>query len=340
MPGLKMIYAKTLLPDKIAHSLGYVPAAFKLIGQKTPARYDVVLCQYHPFHFAPLLSLLFSKARSVPLVMRADDMLIDKMLLSPHEYLYERLVQVMDSWPVFASDVMMVVSPELRRMLASVRKGRTVLVSPNGVDVSAFPEHEPCKELPATLELIGQRLLVFVGAVYPEDGLDNLLRAMPSLVSRIPGVTLLILGDGPALQSLKTLCSTLNLSDRVKFLGLVPRQTVFELIAASEICIGAMRPSILHRFTVPIKILEYMAAGKPVVGYPVSESIFKPGFNAIALNSCKPYEIADKLEMLLRDRKLGSDLGKRGRRLVKEVFSWDIIIQQLEGALASACSSS
>src|SRR5262249_19777077 len=101
-----------------------------------------------------------------------------------------------------------------------------------------------------------------VGRLHPQKGHQVLLEALSFVVTRLPNVRLLIVGDGPLRASLESSVSRAGLASEVRFLG--ERRDVPEILAACDLFAGA---SNWEPFG--ICFLEAMAAGKPVVGSAV-----------------------------------------------------------------------
>lgn len=147
------------------------------------------------------------------------------------------------------------------RPLAALRKQQgaaVVAVVPNGVDFARFHaaglrrgEHQPT--------------LIYVGTLDARWGVDLPLRAMRLLRREIPDIRLLIAGRGPAEQELRQLASSLELGDAVRFEGFVPHSALPELLAQADVGVATSRCDAFRRYASPLKIVEYMATGLPVI---------------------------------------------------------------------------
>ena len=112
--------------------------------------------------------------------------------------------------------------------------------------------------------------LVFVGELASHDG----VLALPDLMER-PGLeraTLTLVGDGPERPQLSAAFSQRGMADRVEFTGQVEHRLVPELIAAADICIDPAPCSALNHRSTMIKVTEYLAAGRPVVAFDLTET--------------------------------------------------------------------
>src|SRR5947209_8131097 len=103
--------------------------------------------------------------------------------------------------------------------------GDKITVIPNSVDRSVFRgPGVPDSALASRLGLNGRTVLAFFGSFYGYEGLHLLLRAVPELQRRQPGIAVLLAGGGPEEENLRTLARRLDLGDSVVFAGRVPQK--------------------------------------------------------------------------------------------------------------------
>lgn len=129
-----------------------------------------------------------------------------------------------------------------------------VSVTPNGIDFDRF------QSLPARSGDESAVVLGFVGFVRDWHGLDSVLRAMASFKGP-QQVNFVVVGDGPARSDLERQAADLGIADRVRFTGLADRAVIPGLISGFDI---ALQPRVVD-YASPLKIFEYMAAGRAIV---------------------------------------------------------------------------
>ncbi|MDO8680998.1 MAG: glycosyltransferase, partial [Acidobacteriota bacterium] len=152
--------------------------------------------------------------------------------------------------------------------LARLRQSQTgmpVATVHNGVAVDNFQ---------APLRDLSQPILVYTGAVTFWSGLETVIQALPAIVCALPTVRLRIAGEGLAgyRRELEALVATLNLGDRVEFLGRVENARIPVILADAHLGVATFRPLDLRRYAFPLKLLEYMAAGLPSIGTEDTET--------------------------------------------------------------------
>jgi glycosyltransferase involved in cell wall biosynthesis len=201
----------------------------------------------------------------------------------------------------------------------------------NVVDPDRFfprPQEKARTELGLTIQ---GPYIVFVGGFFPWHGLDTLIEAVAIVVKSFPTVRCLLVGDGQTKKSLEEQVQRLQLSVHVHFTGRVDFDMVPKWIAASDVCV------VLHRQTRSypgdsMKLLEYMACGRPVVatagpGYGETLEEVRCGLSAKADD---PTDLARQLLCLLADPDRCSSMGERGRMAVVRFHTWASRAEQLE----------
>jgi L-malate glycosyltransferase len=151
------------------------------------------------------------------------------------------------------------------------------------------------------------------------------LRAAEAVVKAEPKAAFLLAGEGQLQQSLRELSSQLNISDRTYFLGRC--EHVAELLSVSEVCVLSSRAEGFSN-----SILEYMAAGRPVVATNVggaSEAIVEDETGYL-VPAGQHQLMADRIISLLRNSAKARAMGKRGRRVVASKFSSSALLTNTE----------
>ncbi len=168
-----------------------------------------------------------------------------------------------------AATFVVVVSSPLRRIMAEmgVRKEKLVVMA-NGINPANFRSNGDASGLRASLGLEGKTVIGFVGWFRNWHGLDLLLRAFHQSGLGGRGVRLMLIGDGPEMPALQAYVATHHLEEHVIFTGPVPHAEVPPYLGLIDI---AVQPA-ANEYCCPMKILEYMGMGKPIVA-PRQENI-------------------------------------------------------------------
>jgi glycosyltransferase involved in cell wall biosynthesis len=224
----------------------------------------------------------------------------------------------------FAS-TMIVVSREARRRMIEVERippERLVLL-PNGI--RALPPGDGGavrKELG-----IGPDAPVIgtVCILRSEKALDVLVRAAALLVRDFPRLRVLIVGDGDERVRVEALVEQLGLGDHVLLTG--ARTDVPDILGALDV---AVMPSDYEG--IPLSILEFMDAGKPIVASRVGgiPEVIEEGVHGVLVPPRDEAALAAAIGRLLRDTDAAREMGTRARDRCRREFSLDRTVERLQ----------
>jgi glycogen(starch) synthase len=163
-------------------------------------------------------------------------------------------------------------------------------------------------------------LVVFSGRLVYEKGVHDLLRAMPRLRRRHPGIRLVVAGSGPHDEALRAQARALRLGRSVCFPGFVGEAELAALAAAAD-C--AVVPSIYEPFG--LVALEAAAAGTPLVVADVGglREFVQPGHTGLRFRPGDAAGLADAVTALLSDQVLARRMARAARAVVTADYSWD-----------------
>ncbi|MHC4549400.1 MAG: glycosyltransferase family 4 protein [Planctomycetota bacterium] len=144
-----------------------------------------------------------------------------------------------------------------------------IAVLPNGVKRGEFRPHERGERIRAELGIKPDDLVVgFVGWFRAWHGLDRLVDLAAHPEAKRARIVVLLVGDGPARPDLQARIERRGLAPSVRMLGAQKRAAIPEILSAFDI---AVQPA-ATRYACPLKLIEYLASGKPVVA-PRQENI-------------------------------------------------------------------
>jgi glycosyltransferase involved in cell wall biosynthesis len=169
-------------------------------------------------------------------------------------------------------------------------------------------------------------VLFFMGWLYHFSGLKEVMREMSR--RHDPQIKLLIVGDGDAFEDLRSLQSSLKLSDSVKLVGRKPFSEIPDYLAAADICIFPAYNNETTRDIVPAKLYEYLAASRPVIATSLPAVVSKFGKGHGVAYVEKPEEVIDKAKELLVSPEWTS-IGIEAREFAGR-YSWENITDRFE----------
>jgi glycosyltransferase involved in cell wall biosynthesis len=230
------------------------------------------------------------------------------------------------------SEVVMVTNSSYRD-LAINRGGVTpedVFIVRNGPDAKTFKAVPPNPALK-----YGRTYLVgYVGNMGVQEGLDVLLGV--ALHVKNLGrhdIQFTCIGGGPLLPSLRRIARENNLEDSVNFTGRIPHEQLVEILSTADVCVNPDKPCTMNNISTMIKIMEYMALGKPIVQFDMREGRFSAMDASIyADNEIGVKDFAAKILSLLVDADARKRMGEFGRKRIEKELAWDYSVQSLLGA--------
>ncbi|MFQ5408430.1 MAG: glycosyltransferase [Anaerolineales bacterium] len=171
-------------------------------------------------------------------------------------------------------------------------------------------------------------VLVFVGWLYKFAGIDTVMRTLPELP---PNVKMLVVGVGEAEVRLRRLAANLALRDRVVFTGRQPYESMPDFMAAADVCLLFSELNDVMRHIVPIKLFEYMAAGRPVLASELPGVMREvPPDNGVLYAA--PEGLRPALEALL-DPRARARAGQRARAFAEAHCDWEQLTDEFEQLL-------
>lgn len=153
------------------------------------------------------------------------------------------------------------VAEHVGRILGS---NQTVHVLPNGVNLARFGKHAGGNTLRARLGIGADPVLGFVGSFKPWHGMLFLLKVFRALQEIRPRVRLIAVGDGPELEAIRCRVAEWGLDRQVILPGRAPHAEIPVWLDAMDVSVAPYLPHAGFYFS-PLKIIEAMAAGRPVV---------------------------------------------------------------------------
>jgi glycosyltransferase involved in cell wall biosynthesis len=177
----------------------------------------------------------------------------------------------------------------------------------------------------------GSGVVAYAGHLYAWKGVDVLLEA----IARLPRARGLIVGGHsaePDLARTKSVAERLGIGGRVTFTGLVEPARVAPLLTQADVLVLPNPASAIStRYTSPLKLFEYMAAGRPIVSsdLPSIREILRDGVNALLVPPGDPSALASAIDRLLTDPELALRLARAALDDVPN-YSWDRRAERLE----------
>ena len=234
-----------------------------------------------------------------------------------------RLLLKLEYWTFRCADVSIATNESYRNI--AIERGR---MPPQRVFVvRSGPSLERLKRMPADARLKrGCRYLVgYVGVMGKQEGIDYLLRAARHIVIERgrSDVHFGLVGGGTSLEEMKALALELGIADHVTFTGRVPDSEMLAMLNTADVCVNPDVASEMNDKSTMNKIMEYMALGKPIVQFDLTEGRYSARRASLYAKTNDACDLAAKIVALLDDPLRRAEMGQYGRRRVENELAWN-----------------
>lgn len=276
---------------------------------------DIVHVNSHLF-LTSLQAVKAARSLGIPSVVTVHGFMAERgMLLNILQRTYIRLV----AKSIFenSSTVICLTDKDAASVAKIAGSYDKISIVPNGVDVELFNSSSEKDS----------DLITWVGRFVPEKGLVYLVEAMQEIVTHRQNTKLVLVGDGSLKFELMKLTDKLGLSKNVTFFGSAGRTEVAHLLSKSSIFAF---PSL--REGMPFALLEALASGNAVVASNIDgiNVIIEDDWNGVLIPPRNSVELAHSILRLLNDDGLRRKLSENARVAVRERYSWDRVLDQLD----------
>ncbi len=304
-----------------------VPLYLLLLSRRRS--FDIVYTMQPSFVISPLIYCLIANK---PHVIEMHSIVLNEIKLRKtnpiRNYIKEKLVNLTEWMYCRYSSLIVAVSEHIAQFVQTtygVPKERIAVV-PNGVDVHTYQIMDKLTyrrelDIPEDAFVVG-----YVGTFFSYHRMEKIVDIASSLLSKYPNSYFVMVGDGPKLSLIKQMVEEAKLSSKFLFTGILPAILCAKYINTFDVGICLHDP---NYGGFPMKVLNYLACGKPVVTTrsPGTEYIAESQLGML-IDTEAPEEIASAI---LEAAKMGKDnaFPRRAREEVVQFFSWDAKAREL-----------
>ena len=267
-----------------------------------------------------------------PLVYHAVNLMADEL----HTYRFIRpkfvanaIARVLDWVTPRLADRVIAVSPELKEALVGLGVApERIAVVPCGIEPRMFAAADPSR-LQARYQLEGRPVVLYTGVISAFQRIDYLLWAFGVVHREVPEAVLMIvtpLENEPDLPAHQALARELGLMDCVIWVGPHTLEELPDYLACGTVTVVPRCDCPGH----PIKLLNYMMAGKPSVCFAGAAKGVTHGLDAWIVPDHDWQALGEGTVRLLREPALAERLGAAARKTVTERFDWSVLCREVE----------
>ena len=199
-------------------------------------------------------------------------------------------------------------------------------IIPMGVDAGLFRK----RKIPKPKKYEKSKILLFVGRLSDQKGLQYLIDAMQDIIEYEPKIKLLVIGEGPYGKTLQDKVHSKRLESYVEFLGSVPFSKIQKYYNYADVF--AM-PSLSTRTgteALGLALLEAMASGCAVIGTKVGgiPFVISGNYNGILVRQKNSNDLSRAVINLLKDKQKSRKLGNNAAGFIRKNYSWETIAKK------------
>lgn len=269
-----------------------------------------------------------AKMNSLPIVyeVRAfwEDAAVDQGKMAQGSFRY-RVIKYLESRLLTKVDAITVICEGIKNDI--INRGipaEKIFVVKNGVDTERFIPLKKDIDLIDKLSLKGKTVVGFIGTLFNFEGLDLLVKGMSQFKDH-ENVICLIIGYGQSEKRIINLINEYNLTKKVIFLGKIPHKVIESYYSIIDIFVYPRISLRITELVTPLKPLEAMAMGKPVIASDVGglKELINDGVDGILFKSGDHNELVQKIRYLIQNKDFSQKLGKKARQNMMTDRNWE-----------------
>jgi PEP-CTERM/exosortase A-associated glycosyltransferase len=231
-----------------------------------------------------------------------------------------------------ADEIVVICEGLKRELLGRGVPAERITVVPNALPAEMFerPGNDARARIRARYGLTEARVIGFFGSFFEWEGIDSLVAALPAVLAAQPDARLLLAGGGRQEQELKRLVERLGLASRVIFAGRIAHDEVRAFYAAADVVAYPRVPDRLTEMVTPLKPLEAMAQGTPVVASDVGghRELIVDGETGFLFAAGDVPALAAALTKVLAAAAPIGDIVAAARRTVERERRWSVVAER------------
>ncbi len=236
---------------------------------------------------------------------------------------FYKIMLLWESWTFKIADISIATNESYKKI--AVQRGG---MHPDKVHVvRSGPKIERLKIMPPINELkCGRKYLVgYVGVMGKQEGIDYLLRSAQFIVQVLKreDIHFGLVGGGTELGVMEAYAEELGIKDYVTFTGRVSDEEMLKMLNTADVCVNPDVANEMNDKSTMNKVMEYMALGKPIVQFDLTEGRYSAQEASLYANKNDEKDLADKIVTLLDDKDMRERMGNYGRTRVLNELSWD-----------------
>ena len=319
---------------QLLNYLSFVPSVF--ISGIAAGSVDLVLVTAPPV-FPIMPAIWLARLRRAKLVFDVRDLWSDELTTyagMKTNSLAVRIARALEGWGYRRAEL---ITAPTRSLVRTVEErgavpGNTVYL-PNGADLKIFHPVSPANEVADDLNFGDRFVVMYSGLFGIKHGLETLVETAEILRER-KEIAFYLVGNGAERERLRKAVKEKRL-DNVTIGDERPITDIPSILARADVCYAAVRAEKYPQKLISVKIFEYLASERPVVGAFIGESakVLEESEGGIVVAPGDAAAVARAIEKLYLDPELRERMGRSGRAYVEKNFSREAWAERLNEML-------
>lgn len=231
------------------------------------------------------------------------------------------------------ADMVAVVSEEVKiKVMAMGIDEDKILISPMAVEPELFSDKKDISlKLNEELNLADKFVIGWTGSFRKFHGLDHVIKAFKKVSEKYPETRLMLIGDGAEREDSEMLAKKLKISEKIIFTGRLRFLEIPKYVSQFDIAVVSARSAKGFHYS-PLKLREYMAAGKAVLAPNAGEipETFEDEVNLKLFTAGDIKSLEEGMEYLILNEVKRKEIALNGRTKIEKTGTWD---KELDKAL-------
>jgi glycosyltransferase involved in cell wall biosynthesis len=206
-----------------------------------------------------------------------------------------------------------------------------IIVLPNGANPDRFHPEINNIVYRTNLGLPDSPIILFIGGFYPWQAVKQLIDEFVIVLNEIPTACLYLIGDGPSRSQLIEYVNEHQFTSNIKFIGPVAHTAIPTWLGACDVAVAPFKPFVPGYGGSPLKLFEYMAAGKAIVATATGQvtEIIRNGENGLLVPPYETNGFSKAILLLLNNPRMRKQMGLNARNDLEMKYSWSGYAEKL-----------
>jgi glycosyltransferase involved in cell wall biosynthesis len=293
------------------------------------------------FHYAAIPALVCALLFDKPLHYDWDDweekIWYHSNRASVHTFIFGNFIRLLERLLPVLADTVSFSSKKLEDLCLDFGLSRGCMVkAPVGADIRMFGPRVSGERIKKKYGLENSKIVLYLGQLHAGQYVDMFIQTANIVLHRQPEAVFWILGQGYMEHHLRQAARDYGIEDKVFFMGSVPHNLIPQYIGAADVCVACFEDNEVTVCKSPLKIVEYLASGKPIVASLVGETRNMVGGAGFLVEPGDCHSLAHAIISVLGDPELRAEMGQRARQRAESRYNWGNTAESLLKTYATA----